>query len=111
MANIPEMLCEILASELVGDPSIEVLISLEESELLASIARFRPNVVIAGCSDALASYGEDPPELYLLGPGASWIRHVELRPVSEDMSDASLRELVALIKASEGRPNAGRLTL
>lgn len=111
MANIPEMLREILASELVGDPSIEVLTSPGESELFATIVRFRPHVVIAGCSDALASYGQEPPELYLLGPGASWIRHVELRPVSEDMSDASLRELVALIKASKGRPDAGRLPL
>jgi hypothetical protein len=108
MANIPEMLRDILASELVGDPAIEVLISPEDSELLASIIRLRPDVVIAGCGDAPPSWGDELPQLYLLAADASWMRLVELRSVSHDMTDVSLRELVDSIKAGKARPHAGR---
>jgi hypothetical protein len=47
------------------------------------------------------------PELYLLGPGASWIRRVELHSVSKDLSGASLAQLVASIKAGKERARGG----
>lgn len=98
IANIPDMLSEILASELGGDREIELLISRGEEDFLSGVGRFHPDVVIAGSSGALASCMTRLRQVYLLSPSATRVRRIELRSISEDMGDVSLSQLVAAIK-------------
>ncbi|MBK7616973.1 MAG: hypothetical protein IPJ08_21925 [Burkholderiales bacterium] len=103
IASIPEMLCEVLASELGNDREIELLISREKEDLLTDIGRFHPDVVIVESGGALASCIARLRQVYLLSPSASKVRRFELRSTDEDMGDVSLSQLVAAIKQKKGR--------
>jgi len=99
IVNVPNMLSEILASEIGSYGGIEVSIAIEQSIWLPSIVRFRPDVVIAGCSDAMTFSSALPLQLYLIGPDENSAQRIELHSVSEEMGDASPSQLAASIKA------------
>lgn len=101
IANIPDMLSEILASELRLDAEVDVQISREGSELLASIGRVRPHVVIAAWRDMATPCEKRPLQMYLVGPDARSVRHIEVRSVGDDMDDVSLNQLVAAITSNK----------
>jgi len=103
IVNLPDMLSEVLQSEFDGDREFEVLIEREQSEWTSSIGRFRPLVVIAGCSDAMVSYLARPSQLYLISADASTVRHIKLYPVIEEIGNVSPQQLAASIKAVVAR--------
>lgn len=100
---------DVLAGALESDAEIEVCVAGGDDDLAASIARFRPDVLVTGSHTA--SWAQVSPRVrtFVVNAGQAGTQRVEWRPVLVELGDLSIAALIAAMKTMlvDDRPGDG----
>lgn len=98
LTGLPTLLNAILMNAMQQDNDIELQSADAADTLAASIARCRPDVLIAPHCEPALLFDAPRLQVYLLSGDARTSRHLALRPFTNDLGELSVESLLSAIK-------------
>ena len=102
IGSVPELLRDVLLAALGADHQIETLQMPEDDDMADTLLRKLPDVLIARSVDAALLFELPRLQAFVLDSDASTVRLLRLQPVSDELGELTLIELLDLVKAHRG---------